>query len=312
MKFSLGKLVRISATALCGLLLAPAIASGTAIYGASTTLGTAETAGVAVTSTGVLTTPFPYGTGTITHQEFAAAGPGGLRASARATVNASTVTVLGSPSGNAFATASLHFDDILITGPTTGTVPVSLNLTLDGTLQTSAILNGILIPGISSSIFLMIDGTLAGNSFSGAFDQTEGIGVNPSTGVHTPTKVANYSGILAPGALPATPVSPVFDLPVGVPLDLTLRLSVNAGWQVAIGGTAGVPSLFIDSLSDFSNTLTLGQTAGPVFNLPSGYSVHSAQAGIQGNLLVPEPRIAALLLFGATALLGAARRQATS
>ena len=40
--------------------------------------------------------------------------------------------------------------------------------------------------------------------------------------------------------------------------------------------------------TDFGSTLTFA-TTGDVFNLPSGYTANSAQAGIVDNHFIPEP-----------------------
>ena len=153
-------------------------------------------------------------------------------------------------------------------------------------------LNGVLIPGISSSIGVDVSGSVAGQVFSGSYAQFDGISVNGLTGVHTESKSITTSGILSPGpSLPVNPTSPTFALPVGTPIQLTLTLSVSAGWDASVAGTAGgvnAPDFMIDSLADFSHTLNFAQS-GPVFSLPVGYTVDSVSANVVNNVALPEP-----------------------
>jgi hypothetical protein len=69
-------------------------------------------------------------------------------------------------------------------------------------------------------------------------------------------------------------------VPVNTPFPLEMSLQVLA--QIAVPQAGGV---ILAASTDFAHTASF-PTSGPVFNLPAGYTVNSAQAGITGNTFV--------------------------
>ncbi len=98
-------------------------------------------------------------------------------------------------------------------------------------------------------------------------------------------------------------------LPVGVPFYLGLKLEAF-GAVIGGGGSSSVRA-------DFMSTLTLAP-AGPLFDLPAGYSATSADWNVDGNRwcpsgcvapAIPEPSTWVLALLGLGALVGMRRRR---
>lgn len=297
-------------TLYCGLTLAtlttfgpPAIALPA--FTATTSDGSTETNFTAATSSGFVSGPLSPDDSTFIRQETAFANSGGLRASARVTTN--VVRPAGAPGFNhsASARATFKFDDFLILGPGT-TTSASINFNLDGTFATGIInLNNLFSAVLTSTIGFDITGRIVGQPFSGTYSQTHelasGLFASGNCNPCESTSAA-ATGIIEQGPLPVNIVTPIFDnLPVNTPFGIELSLGVNATAIYQFGGSScndsGCSSAFnIDSLSDFSNTLTFS-TSGPVMNFSGNdFTLFSEQAGIRNNQIVPEP--STLILVG--------------
>lgn len=226
--------------------------------------------------------------------EFAAAGQSGLRASAQAHISGSHEGLVSGLMG-AGATASGSWNDFVLTGPVGGSIPITLNLQLDGTFATNTILSNNWGYNGSSGIDVTVNGAVAGQNFAGGFNQTK-------QGYPPPGSIsASSSGVFGTaGSLPVNFTSPTFVVPVGTPFDISLQLAVGASTYYSVNASSGPGPWTLDlfALSDFSNTLTFA-TGRPVFDVPEGYTVNSLSAGIVDNLfVVPEPSTATLLLLG--------------
>jgi hypothetical protein len=275
---------------LATLVTVPVTAQTGPVFSASTSHGSSVSNSTGATSGGLIAGQLiNYGQpnpSSYILQEYAAATSGGLHATARVTVDAPKSPGLGSAYFGNNGTARLIFDDFIISGPGSGSVPGSANFHLDGTIATGAILFGILGPGISSNISTSTTGSVAGNGFSGTFSQSKVINCCDANLKQIVTMDASGTGILGgSGTLPVNPTTPNFNLPVNAPFSVDVTLSANALAQYDIAGTAGginAPSFNIDSISDFSNTLSF-PLSGPVFNLPAGFTLNSVQAHIVNN-----------------------------
>ncbi|MDP1661169.1 MAG: hypothetical protein Q8L55_04560 [Phycisphaerales bacterium] len=93
-------------------------------------------------------------------------------------------------------------------------------------------------------------------------------------------------------------------VPVNTPFSIRMFLQVNAQVSVPSGG-----SVVISTSTDFAHTASFA-TSGPAFNLPEGYTVNSAQAGVVDNtfILTPTPGAFGLLSMAGAAALGRGRR----
>lgn len=308
--------------ALIGLLAASATTRAAPVFTASTSLGGGETNSSSAASTGLSSGPAsgPNGS-TFLLQESALASAGGLRATARSTVN--VLQPAGAPGFgySTSASATWFFDDLLITGPGSA-VGASLNLTLDGTFGTNIInLSNLFSAILTSSIGISVTGALDANPFAGSFAQTHDLaaGLFASGGCNPcENTTASASGIISQGPLPVNLVSPVFTLPVNVPFSFALGLNVSATALYQFGGSScndsGCSSAFnIDSLADFSHTLSLPAT-GSILNLPDGFTINSSQASIVNNRLVsattiPESNALALVALGLLLLVARGRNR---
>ena len=195
-------------------------------------------------------------------------------------------------------TASAHvimtLNDVIITGPTP--VSTSINILLDGTVSAASTLSD--SPATSSvSSSSNVSATVFANSTvigSGFYLQSSSNGtINDPFG----------SGIFANFTGHNVVTTNAITLPVNTPVTIMfdLSLSCSAGMYNDTGGNALCAA-------NFGNTISFA-TDRPVFNLPAGYSVNSASAGISGNAIVaPEP--ASLTLLAAAALLRRRRRAA--
>jgi hypothetical protein len=109
----------------------------------------------------------------------------------------------------------------------------------------------------------------------------------------------------------ATALTPTFDAPVNVPFSLDMELFARS--FVLYGNDLSLfPNiLFASSFTNFSDTVSF-PTAGPVFNLPAGYTVNSVSGLIANNQWtgggvpsVPEPSSLLLLMVsGLAGLIG--------
>lgn len=242
-----------------------------------------------------ITAPATAGNGTGSAGFTASADAGLLSVQSRAT-SISALRADGSPLNGALmfagGNASASFTDFVISGPAgASTVMASVN----GSLMISSAITdtttaNLRLRGINASVLIpggtafTVGGTLDSENF----------------------------------------LSPEFVLPVGQAFSLTMRLSTNGFHAVVASAfpTGGGPAQAgLTETMNETATLTLGTIAarrgtdglltaggGPVFNLPAGYTLNSAQANIVDNqwlgptLPVPEPGTALLLLAGAAAL----------
>jgi hypothetical protein len=181
------------------------------------------------------------------------------------------------------STAWLIYSDVVVTGPVGGTVSTSLNLTLDGSHSGSVTADPGIGPAIASStvnVAVSINGVGVGDghhdvSVSSTSDTIRTVGLH---------MLANGVGNI---------VTPAFNVQVGVPFAVKLEMDTQA-FVEGLGSNFG--GLTAAANTDFSNTLSFA-LAGPVFNLPGGYTADSADAGIVSNsFVVPEP--SSLLLLG--------------
>lgn len=302
------------------LTMVPASAIALPQFSATTTDGGSETNSTGASSSGLVSGPLSPPGSSFTRQESALANSGGLRASARVTAN-----VLRPADGNQFnhsasAMATLRFDDFMIVGPD-DTTSGSINLTLDGTFGTGTLnLTNLFTAVLTSSIGFSITGSVDGQPFNGSFTQTHSL----SSGLFAPpdcnpceTTSAGANGIIGQGPLPLNIVTPTFNnLPVNTPFVFELALTASASATYQFGGSScndsGCSSAFnIDSLSDFSQTLSF-PSSGPIINfVTDGFTLNSNQAGIINNQLAAVPEPPTLLLVGSAlaGLAGYARRR---
>ena len=227
---------------------------------------------------------------TFSQNAFAKAGPDGLRASTRATVM-NTIAGNGIFLLDGDASADFTLDDVVFSGPAGGTIPVTLLMRLDGTISTNV--SGV-NPGrdiatvlISGGIFDPA-GLFSPLRFSGTYRLKNDSG----------TLSITRTGILSDYAVENPPEisAPMLNVPTGRPLELFLSLETLV--------TVFPADVLTDAISDFSHTLSF-PSSGPVFLLPPGYSVNSAEGGIVDNqyvtgpaAAVPAPSTIALMLIG--------------
>ncbi len=299
----------LSAALLGFLIIGTSVAQGTPLYTA--TVGDGQDGYPTVTNNGpmaveaTLNSSVPVGeNATDTKNQFAAAGPSGLRASPRVTLSAAysgSIPALGDASDIGFADAKMQLDDVRfrgINGDRSGSTLASLNLDLSGTFLTdvNAFGDGASARA-SASVSVMVSvtdpifGTVHGDGFS--FFQS-----NDTSG--------NVIGSLFDsGRFTTKP----FSFYNGIDNNLTIELYIRV--QGDAGGLSTSFDAFADGLTDFGHTVTFA-TSGPVFNIPDGYSVNSAEAQISGNVFVPEPASRILLAVGVVVVLGwRSRRRAT-
>ncbi len=241
------------------------------------------------------------------------AGSGGVHASATAQANyiISPDETGGSGNTTAEALASAVYDDFVITGPPGAScVDGSANLSLSGSVFADGNADSAL--GYARNA-IVIDADAGSGFLEGTYDaqsQTD------SSGALLPTSITG-TGALAggPSASYSTSTS---CLPVGVPFQVDFELAVYSQ-ALAVGGSGG-GSVDIQAVTDFSDTFGFS-TVGPAFDLPTGYTVNSAEAGIINNVFtlgspptttVPEPASLSLFSIGLTGLWALrARRQRT-
>ena len=225
--------------------------------------------------------------------ETAAAGISGLRASAQAHISGSFNGLPSSVIGGS-GTASGSWNDFVLIGPAAGSIPISLNLQLDGTFSTGAILSNNWANSGRADMNVTVNGSFAGQSFAGGYSQAKE-GYPPPGG---PISSSSTGVFGTAGSLPVNFTSPTFMVTVGAPFDVTLQLIAGASAFYAVGASSGPGPHTMDllAISDFSSTLTFDRS-GPVFNVPAGYTVNSVSAGVIDNrFIVPDPTTLAMLL----------------
>ena len=203
----------------------------------------------------------------------------------------------------ATAGALAVYTDFVITGPA-GAAPIQtlLNLQLSGEqiLGSYTSMSPVYTSMVESAVALQVQaGSNSGAVGTKVFNYRNGVAAPAvRTGL-----LANFGDL---ANVPTVLQTPVWTLPVNTPFTVTLLLPTSA--------TVGV--VFSDSyvtaaLGDFGHTLGFA-TDRPVFDLPAGYTAHSADAGIVNNLFttpVPEPASWAMAALGLAAVGAGARRR---
>jgi hypothetical protein len=300
-----------------GWLVLGVIGSGNAVLGdgippvfsASVGSGSSSTGPSTVSASFSNTVPISNGgiAGTLTGNEFAGAGPGGVRGSSSMALSQPGVPGLSGGVG-AFAqsSSSATFSDFVITGPGGATtVAGSLKLTLDGTSETSSlIMDGLDNTQIQAftQIDLGVSGGVAGLTYAGTFTQVSG-----ADGKGPTSQDSSATGVFTGDSVPTGFTSAVTSLPVGTFFTVSLQLTTDAGAGYSASATIlgnDTTDVELQAINDFSSTFTF-PTSGPVFNLPAGYTVNSVSADIVNNQYlggapasVPEPGTSVLLGSG--------------
>lgn len=224
------------------------------------------------------TTQYDFSDNVLTLHSFgsATAGITGLKTSAMASATALGAFPLSRPFAfGAQTSADASWSDFIISGPSgPATIPVSLNLELDGTLSTSAS-TSTSGSAQAQALIQMFVRTPNNDTPGGIFVQNSQNG-NPPT-VQTSGMLSGFNGSAA------TITTPLFDVPVNTPFPLELFLETDA----SVSSLAG-EAFDLSSQLSFLNTLKFA-TSGPIFNLPAGYTASSVTAGIANNVVaIPE------------------------
>lgn len=214
----------------------------------------------------------------------ATAGITGLKTSASTSATATSPFSLSGPfTLGAQTSADASWSDFIVSGPSgPATIQVSLNLELDGTLSTfaSTSTSG---TAMAQALVQMFVRTPNNDTPGGTFVQNSQNGNAPT--VQTSGLLAGFNG--SAGNI----TTPLFEVPVNTPFSLELFLETDA----SVSSLAG-DAFELSSELSFLNTLKFA-TSGPVFNLPSGYTVNSDTAGIANNA-VPEASPVVLTSLG--------------
>lgn len=238
---------------------------------------------------------FLYSGGQRTSDASAAAQAGSLRASADATVNVPSSSLGGTASYASGRSRMILSDVVIIPLPGTtpsAAVPISLYLTLSGSLDTSAAIGSPHLGSAGGTASISVSGALAGVLFSG--DRTKSTSASASDGTVTDSPISG-TGILADSSSVLLTPDAMVAIDSPFTLDLTLIAGASAGYSYG-GTTTASTAALATAHSLFNNTLTLGSN-GQVFNLPAGYTANSIDGMIVNNQLVPEPSTLALAAF---------------
>lgn len=272
------------------------------------------------------------GTTAQTHTE-AASSPAALGVGATTHLLASGT--VGNSGAGQIAQALARFDDVIFTGPIPpgGTIPVSLNLSLVGSMSPAPVANGTAGATATSIAFLSVrvdvGGTVVG-PLSGPGDLFQLSGGTLIEGTITRTQVACVPPGVPPGGcavvvntepsgflfglgtgnvFSGTVNTGLFDVPVNQTVSLGLSLLANA--QNAVVAVAPGDGLGGTASLDFLNDDLSFPALGPVFDLPAGYTANSLEANITDNTIgtggppgssVPEPRSIVLWATGMSML----------
>jgi hypothetical protein len=214
----------------------------------------------------------------------ATAGIAGLKTSASASATSIGPFSISRPFTFGTSTsADATWSDFMISGPTgPATIQVSLNLEIDGTLSTfaSTSASG---TAMAQALIQMFVRTPSNDTPGGVFVQNSQNGNAPT--VQTSGLLSGFNGTAG------NITTPLFDVPVNTPFPLELYLETVA----SVSSLAG-DAFDLSAQLTFLNTLKFA-TNGPVFNLPSGYTVNSGTAGITNNV-VPEASSLAFTSLG--------------
>lgn len=198
----------------------------------------------------------------------------------------------------AFANVLVTFTDFVISGPVgSGPIQTPINFHLSGEqiLGSYTSSSPIYTSNVSSNVFLSVGAGDNAASGTNNFYYRNGVSSPPT-----------QTGMLVGFGGDANVQTPLWTLPVNTPFSMTLIL--NTAVQVGVVFSDGY---ITSALSDFGNTLSFA-TDRPVFGLPAGYSVYSAEAGIVDNTFsspVPEPASGLLAALGLLAVGGWTRRR---
>ena len=228
---------------------------------------------------------------------FAFAGRGGVAASAQGSL--ASISNPGVAAINLFTgghgRAEFRLPDVTFSGPAPvgSTISASINFDLSGSLATSALhsftSDALLLSRASAAISgsILEPTTFIGGSFGGAAET-----VSKHLADGTLTSTLNRSGVFGVESKTLPDASIAFIMPtgggfttgpftavIGKPMTLDVSLSVLGGitWDGTLtGGDTG------SGVADFAHTLSF-PSSGPVFGLPSGFSVNSPSGLIVNN-----------------------------
>ena len=198
----------------------------------------------------------------------------------------------------AVANVLVTFTDFVISGPVgSGPIQTPINFHLSGEqiLGSYSSSSPVYISNVSSSVNLSVFAGNNGADGGNSFYYRNGVSSPPT-----------QTGMLVGFGGDANVQTPLWTLPVNTPFSMTLILGTTV--QVGVVFSDGY---ITSALSDFGNTLSFA-TDRPVFGLPAGYSVYSAEAGIVDNTFsspVPEPASGLLAALGLLAVGGWTRRR---
>lgn len=188
---------------------------------------------------------------------------------------------------NADANAS-YVDSVIFSGPSTGLIPVSMNLMFEG------ILNSTNEASAGVKALATIGGVLAGSLVA---NSSNGIGFSCTS---------TFAGVICGSQFTlGTIQTAIVMVAPNVPIDVFLSIE-------ALSASSGAGT---SSTSEFSNSLDF-PIGSDLFNLPAGYTANSATSFIVDNhfmpttLAVPEPDVAVLFSVGLFALGAVVRRRA--
>ncbi|MBZ5609464.1 MAG: PEP-CTERM sorting domain-containing protein [Acidobacteriia bacterium] len=276
-----------------------------AIYYVTTTYGPTNSGSTPVSTSGDLN-----GSGGLLLQLTggASASPGIVGAVSGATLTGFAGSCPGGFCGwSVGSEAQFTLDDVIFSGPT-DSITTALNLALAGSMSATASASGNFQYGAEGAATVSFSGYLTDNDqfyfgFGGSManDQWNGNFVSG-------TSCFSRSGLLGDIAGCGSPVESVgttagtdqFDVPVGVPLTLQITLDTNAGVAGYVNGTGSANAT---GGANFADTVSF-PFSGFVFDLPSGYTVNSAEGlivnnqflGVENTSAVPEPASLPLLI----------------
>jgi hypothetical protein len=190
---------------------------------------------------------------------FATAGPNGLTGSSRATLSANHFNPAPPANGDNIGggtTSSLTLNDVIISGPGSGTVNISTRLSLSGAFSTNVFFSGmpnIVAASANLDVFVtvsyLVAGVLVTHTFDGGLHQGNINGV---------VSRSSY-GSLADHDVTGPATTPNVTVPLNSPFTLSLELDTSASTIVQAPNSPEF-ALQLDALSDFTHTLTFATT----------------------------------------------------